>query len=564
MSGEHQGLSSPATDRAPLLAELHGLNGIQIVDRILATDDPRALVQGLPSEDFFWLIKKVGEDDCLPVLELASHEQWQYMLDLEIWRRDGIDPEELSEWIGRLQEADSPRLIQWLFGEGQALVYYHVFKSVEVIILEEEEDAFDIPEGFFSVDGIFYIRAKDPEYREKVEALIRAMAEEDLVRYQALLQGLFGFVPAETEENMYRVRNVRLAEHGFLPFEEALSAYAPMDPQALAKEKIPSLRDLMHDEEIRELVPVSPLQQSGAANLLTESVSQIITDPLLLDRIRLEFAGLCNQILSADGIRVEEMEDLIKVSRKVAQYLNLGLERICARDLAEAAALLEQHPLLSIFRVGIGLSLKVKWEAERWLRTSWFYGQGLSPGFWGEEWGGILSGLLGRIPRFYTGFLEGEEYKDFEWVGELGDAMEAIRSMMVLDGLLERLAERFSMDRELLQSPEVTFHPLLFHFWGRQLLGLDPAFSGITRKQAKAFFGRLRGTAKGPPFDISSFKDAFVQDVASHAPAPDNETATLLKETLSVVWQQFAEEYAWVSLDDLDRGYSKFLTITKA
>lgn len=545
-------------DRMALMEELHGLPGGEIVDRILGSDSPRELVESIPSGDFYWLIKRVGVDDCLPVLELASERQWQYLLDLEIWKRDRLDSEETSAWLGRLQEADPGRLAKWLFGEGQALAFYHVFKSIEVITLEPDDEALDIPEGFFSFDGIFYIRARDPRYREQAEELIRMMAKEDFGRYQALLQGLAGLVPAETEEAMYRMRGVRLAEHGFLPFEEALSAYAPLDPQELAGEQIPALSELMTDTEIRDLVPVSPLQQTGMKNLFTETV-QGTADPLLLDRLRLEFAGLCNQILSADGIQVDEIDDLLSVSRKVGRHLNLGLERICGSDARRAEGFLRQHSLLSIYRVAIGLCLKVKWEAERWVTGSWFYGQGLDPSFWGEAWGNALSGLLGRIPRCYTGFRDEEEYRDFEWIAELGGAVETIRSMMVLDSLLEQLTKRFSKGEDLLQSPETTFHPLLFNLWSRRILGLDPGFSGLTRAQAGELFERLRGPGKEPPYDMSPFEDPFISEFSSYATISDSDTLIHLRETLSVVWREFSEEYAWIT--DVDGTYSKFITI---
>jgi len=553
-----QDLPSASADRMAFLGELHGLSGGGIVDRILGSDKPRELVESLPSEDFFWLIKKVGVDDCLPVLELASEEQWQYVLDLEIWKRDRVDLEETSSWIGRLLEADPRRLVKWLFGEGQALAFYHVSKSIEVIILEPDDEVFDIPEGFFSLDGVFYIRARDPKYREQAEELIRALAKEDFTRYHSFLQGLAGLVPGETEEGMYRMRNVRLAEHGFLPYEEALSAYAPLDPQELENESIPALSALMVDKEIRDLIPVSPLHQTGMANLLTDTV-QGMTDHLLLDRIRLEFAGLCNQILSADGIHVDEVDDLVRVSRKVGRLLNLGLERVCGRDTLKAEGLLQQHTLLSIYRVGIGLCLKVKWEAERWVTGSWFQRQGLHPSFWGEDWGSLLSGLLGRIPRLYTGFHEGEEYKDFEWVTELSETLQAVRGMMVLDSLVEQLTNRFPMDEDLLQSPEATFHPLLFNLWGRMMLGLAPGVAGISLAQARELFEKLRGTAKEPPYDMSPFEDAFIKDFSSYTTISDPDTVTHLGETLSAVWRAFSEEYAWIS--DLDGTTTKFITI---
>ena len=67
-------------DRRELVRNLHALPSRKILDRILELDQPREFIQGLTSEDLYWLIKKVGDDDCLPLLELASIEQWEYLL----------------------------------------------------------------------------------------------------------------------------------------------------------------------------------------------------------------------------------------------------------------------------------------------------------------------------------------------------------------------------------------------------------------------------------------------------------------------------------------------------
>ena len=47
-------------------------------------------------------------------------------------------------------------------------------------------------------------------------------------------------IPSEIEEELFRLRNVRLAEKGFLPFHEAVGVYQPLQPRELAaREKRP-------------------------------------------------------------------------------------------------------------------------------------------------------------------------------------------------------------------------------------------------------------------------------------------------------------------------------------
>jgi len=86
-------------DRRDLVRDFHALPSSRVMNRILEADQPTELVQGLTSEDFFWLIKKVDDDDCLTLLELASNDQWEYLLDLEIWRKDQLDMENTSIWM---------------------------------------------------------------------------------------------------------------------------------------------------------------------------------------------------------------------------------------------------------------------------------------------------------------------------------------------------------------------------------------------------------------------------------------------------------------------------------
>jgi hypothetical protein len=542
------------------MKELHGLTGSKILNRIMEQKNPGKLVRSLSSGDFFWLVKKVGEEDCQNLLELASEDQWQYLLDLEIWREDRLDVAQSSAWIKRLQQADSKRLVSWFFGQGEAIASYHLFKSMEVIVVDKDDEAYELPEGFFSLDGVFHIRITDSEHRETIENIVREMARTDNVRYQAFLTSLAGLLPAEMEEEMFRLRNVRLAEHGFLPSEEAMSVYAPLDPSALSPEEQEGLSDIFEDEEIRAMVPALPLYHTETENMLTGAAFKT-EDPVLMDKIRLEFAGLCNQIMSADGLLVPELDVLVSTCQKVARVLNLALERLCGKDLSKAEQALRTHSFVDLFRVGIGLTLKLKWEAERWLKESWFFGQGLDIPFWGEHWGGILAGILDKTPQHYQGLKGLEAYKDFEWLSELGESLEDLRRLMVLDGLLERLTASYPMDEGLTDSPEITFRPLLFNLWSRLLLDLQPSFSGLSLGQAKTLLMRLRAGEEKPPYDMPGFEEIFVKDFMSYALNADPEAASILTDTLSFIWHEFREEYEWVILDELDARYSKFISI---
>jgi hypothetical protein len=60
---------------------------------------------------------------------------------------------------------------------------------------------------------------------------------------------------------------------------------------------------------------------------------------------------------------------------------------------------------------------------------------------------------------------------------------------------------------------------------------------------------------------MPGFGEGFVEDFMAVAAESDPETAAVLRETLTLVWQEFQEEYGWVSPEDLDERYAKFISI---
>jgi len=543
-----------------ILKDLYPLSGREVLNQILDMNRPQKLIRGLPAQDFFWLVKKVGDNDCLPLLEMASYDQWQYLLDLELWKRDRLNPDKTFSWLARLQMSDPRRLVKWLFSQGQALTYLFLFKNIRVETGDEDGD-YDPEEGFFSFDGTFYVKVTNKEYREVITGILRTMAEEDLVRCQAILSGLAGVLPAEMEEEMQRMRSARLAEHGFLPFEEALSVYAPPDHGSIDIEEQTELVHIPLDEETLAMVPLSPLYHAGTGTMLTGTLSGI-KDPLLLDKIRLEFAGLCNQILSADGTGADELEALVKTCQKAGAYLNLALERFCGADIALAGKLLRNNSLVSIFRAGFGLALELKWEAQRWQKGGWFHEKSLDFGFWGNEWGETLEALMAKRPRLWVGFKGGEERKDFERLSELDACRKLLKRLMVLDRLLARLTEHYLLDEKEYEEPGRTFHPLLFNLWARDLLKLAPCFSGIGPDHVKGLFSLLRVGERSQPFRMSGFEEVFVKYFLGYASDFEPETQGTLRDTLTLIWNEFRDEYEWVSADHLDGRFSRYIRIT--
>jgi hypothetical protein len=278
--------------------------------------------------------------------------------------------------------------------------------------------------------------------------------------------------------------------------------------------------------------------------------------------MRLEFAGLANQIASVEGLARTELADLVRTTRKAAGYLNIALEEMTGRNPARAGTLLENNTLTSIFRAGFGLTLRVKRVADTWLRMAWFRRSGFTDGFWGDERGSLLSGLLLKKPLLYTGLQEGEIYRDFAGAEDLTRASRALMGVIAMDGMMDALTKEIPIGPECSGRDDLTCFHLLFTFWARRRLGLEPGFAAIETGQARAFFAILREGETAPPYQMARFRDVFIEDMLGSASALPDDLRAALREELFSIWDEFRSEYEEVPPADTDMKHNPFLIIS--
>ncbi len=542
------------------LSKMANMTGSQILKEIVGMRNAKELVRELTPQDYYWLIKKIGEDDCLPILEMGKPEQWHHVMDLEIWQRDRIDLPQATLWIKRLELANVNELAKWLYTEGEHFAHYYFFHMLEVRIIEHD-DPVNLPEGFFTLDGVFYVRSKEPGMEETIHRILESLASLDLQRYHALLVSLSAVLPAELEEEMFRLRNGRIAEYGFLPFDEAMAVYSALPVKALEglDEESATRIVTIDDEEVRELIPVAPFSHAQDTSMLA-IVAAESRDQEFVERLRLEFAGLCNQILSAEGLRIESFDVLVNTCRRAAGYVNVALEKLSGADIKAAEGIVRKNPLVNLFRVGFGMALRVKWAAERWVKESWFSDLGLPFSFWGEKWGGVLLGLVQKKPLYYTGGKESDMYRDFESPKEVEEAQTVVLRCKVLDVILGHLAKSLNLGR-IENKEELTFDQMLFTFWAHDVLDQGRSFEALDITEARALFKELRSSDVRMPYRMKGYKERFVNLFFQKDLPLSKEERELLVETLSLLWDEFREEYQWIKTEDLDPRFSKFVRI---
>ena len=359
--------------------ELLSLPPEEMLNSILNSKQSTALVHSFSEEDFYFLIHNIGIEDSHPLLYLASNKQWEYIIDLEVWEKDRIEFASITRWFDLLFKVDPNRFIKWSLDQNFEFIKFYLFKNIEVKIRETDQDPSELGDAFITLDDIFYVRfldkpiafesdgdeshETDKKHRDAfLSRYLKTLADNDHIAYQKVLLESSNVIPAESEEEAYRLRNVRLDEKGFLPYEEAIGIYQPMKVRDF---KIQENKFINQDPDQKLFFPV-PLYHTGVIeeeNHFTVALKNIKADDVL-EQIQSEFAGLCNRIISADQKTIREKDELRSIVKKTSGYLNIGLEKLTEdsgeRDTEHCTTLMQNYPLSSIFRVGFGLALELK------------------------------------------------------------------------------------------------------------------------------------------------------------------------------------------------------------
>ncbi len=538
------------------------------LERVLNDPQPAALVHSFPEQDFYMLVKEIGPEDSLPLLSLATNKQWEQIVDLDTWQKDHVDLNMATRWLGLLLEADPDRFIRWFLEEQLEFVELYLFRNLEVRIREHDQDPSDFGDEFFTLDNTYYFKfvdlpaesetetLADASRRALLERLTQSLADFDHHAFQSVLLEAAHIIPAETEEDCYRWRSVRLAEKGFLPFDEAVGIYQPIKPAELTKK---SKKFIPRETgQISALpVPITPLRELKPDNHFTRAL-QKIEAANVLQLVQSEFANLCNQIVVADHRTIGERQDLQEIVKKASGYVSIGLERLLkakAVDPARAAALVTRHALQDIFRTGFGAALELKWRAEKWISKCWFARADLKLTFWGEQWMGIVGGLLVKKPLFYDNYRTGVLYREFASLEDIRETEAVFDQVVGVDDLLSLMNIRLDSSSSY---GFMTFKNLLLTLWARHYYGLKrDKLKALTLKQFLPFFEELlphRIDPESQPVRKISveMKTAFLNWLAAEAGLKDYEISERLGQTFEDLFNEIESEYGRVAAADID------------
>ena len=401
---------------------------------LFLSEHPEQLVQLLPELEVFLTVKEVGERDSLDLISLTTPEQFQYLIDLDLWKKDRLDPEKTLHWMEILLESGEKKFTQFIQSTDPGFIALLLKKFLHVTTYEGEQLEGMDKAPPFTLDQFYFIVFKGRRTREIFQPFLEILCRVDKDGYRRLMDSLMVEFESELEETGYRLRNGRLADYGFPDLEEALEIYRFVNPDSLVLgEK--SVRG-WGQEEIERGRPVFYLSHLNEGPFFSTILSRV-DDPQDQDRLSQEITTLCNKAILAEAIDLSNIVAIERAIKKVYHYLNLGLQYLSKEEETKASVILRSLPLQRLFQCGVSTTLLLRRKGESILKGPWFGGDRENLIFLDPPHLEKLEGVLRKRPALYR---EGnfEDFKELQDLKEVEDFLESIETMIhTLGGQLD-------------------------------------------------------------------------------------------------------------------------------
>ncbi|WP_320040406.1 DUF6178 family protein [uncultured Desulfobacter sp.] len=553
-------------------------DGAKALDMILEAPSPAALIQSFPDQDLYYLMHKIGVHDFIPVLALAASSQWEYILDVEVWDDDRLNPHMMTQVFSLLFKADPQRLLRWAIMEKPDFMEYYLSQKMHVVIREHDEPPPEDFDDYITLDDKFYFRfpgqksgtEKNDENAEGallpqdvpredglpddapelIEQMLKSLAAMDLSVVHGLLLETASLLPAEAEEEQFRQKNIRLAEKGFLPAHEAVGIYQPITKKSLKHRVAITDEPRVFDPDM-PMPPMYFTQFLKGDNLFAKTVEQLNRQGGIPD-LDSELAALINKVISADRIKIRNRESIEKPLEKTMSTLSLGLEVLMdgAKAQVETAAdLIKKYFLEDIFRTGAREGARIQAMANKWYETSFISETNLPLSFLGETYLGIIGGLMIQRPMFFADYADKVLYRNFATLADIRATRRQLDEIICLDDFLSSL----DVDVTTFTFGVLTYKSMILTLWVRDRMGLNQSkplsLAPIALAEFKKFFSQLFGE-QGTIGDTQAKDLALWSAQASGVDETDLPTA--LQGILYGLLRELESEYGHIQLEDLD------------
>lgn len=325
------------------------------LDAILNHPSPMKLVRSMAAPDLLLIIRELGAESSLELIEMMHHEQIQEIFDFELWTNDQLNPQACGHYFTILFEANPDRALAQIYHLDIELIGLMVKMVADIYDMSLGEEPYDYPELYsHTPDRRFLVCFHEQDHNKALCHMLHKFLERLYERHMQFAIQLLEHVRFELasglEETSLRLRQNRLLDWGILPREERLIYFSslthndklvvtPTAPVAHTQDDDSSLRRALVFSEftnnVNDRYPFTKQAFSDADFSLRAQFSQQISLAVVNMHASLsgDFGDREAMMLTADYVKFLVELGLFHKSKAEISHAHKMIANYSARDL---------------------------------------------------------------------------------------------------------------------------------------------------------------------------------------------------------------------------------------
>ncbi|MCC6933255.1 MAG: hypothetical protein IT292_08375 [Deltaproteobacteria bacterium] len=226
--------NKPSFSLAEINEFLTGLSLRDLANAILQAQSPEQIIGSLPAQTLYALVKNESADSAKELIAAATDEQYQLMLDLELWDKDNFSDENLWHWLSIVDEKTAlSGLARFVKLIDKKLIANLICRFVRSQINEEPTDMPIDPNSYTPDKGFTWVTIDtgEPEKDRELGRILAYFFETDPDYFYRLLYMPQVSTATVFEEEAFVEHQQRLQSVGIPDLRAACQINAPLSKE---------------------------------------------------------------------------------------------------------------------------------------------------------------------------------------------------------------------------------------------------------------------------------------------------------------------------------------------
>ncbi len=503
-----------------LLYEAQSYKKFEDIEKLVETGMDLSMI---PLQPLYVSLQNTSPDQIAAILPKLSSEQRQALRDVDLWKKDNLDPEAAFEWFEIYSKCTDDEVVQEFVESEDFLL---TLKNQFTVQTFDAEDPM-YPEGnnyFLTEDNQLLI-----EYPEEftmvneLKSFIRRLySEKGVENAYAFLFKMVVDSYQMMEENIYQEKIERLRDFGFVDYYEALG----MDSALLSEREIDvfiknkkSLTGALDSLSANQSLHSSSLVPfQGGMDDLKDSLNQV-EDEMRQQFLHFNFVRLINARMTLEDALKSGSTAMGRVGNQTRQSLELGHAYALSHFQAgpKATSLFEAFDFIDLYRIGHSLLAVQKKKMKKALTETGF-DEDEASSFLGMYWNSFLENTEEDIIRYkFDGSSKALEIRTIEsfvlWKSAITTFTESLPFIQSFHHVLQNLIGEGLLNDEFYLNYEVDnidFEAIMIssfiNFVGGYFETEKRGKMGVTLSELKSFYHKFF-TKNGEEYLIKGEED---------------------------------------------------------